>query len=180
MPHWSETNEGTNMNMSINGVSAGGHAGVMMRPPAQMQQAMQPVADKLGLTTDELGKRVEGGESLSQIAKKAGVSQTDLEAAITSAIEKNAPAGMTPPAGMAHMIATQAGPPPSMDDVKARFSQALAGVQGSGATSGTDISSLLDALMKGDDADETAKSHGLKTDDLLNLLKKSTSFSTYA
>jgi hypothetical protein len=170
------------MSMSISGTLGPPPAGHMgpMRPPPDLEKAMKPVADKLGLTTEELGTRVQGGESLADIAKAKGVSETDLEATITAGLKANAPQGMTPPADMAHMIATHAGPPPNMGEMKARFQDALAGIQGSGATSGTDISSLLDALMKGDDPEETATSHGLKTDDLLKLLKKSTSFSTYA
>lgn len=168
--------------MSISGAQGPGPAAHMgpMRPPPEMERALKPIADKLGMSFEEIGKRLEAGTSLSELAKGAGVSQTELEAAITSGLKEGAPQGMTPPSGLAHMIASHAGPPPSMDDVKVRFSQALAGLQGPGAASGADISSLLDALMKGDDTEETAKSHGLKTDDLLSLLKESTNFSTYA
>jgi hypothetical protein len=77
-------------------------------------------------------------------------------------------------------VATHAGPPPRMHDVKERSSVAFAGVQGTGAMPSTDISALLDALMKGDRAGEAAAGHGITTKDLKGLLQEATGLITYA
>jgi lambda repressor-like predicted transcriptional regulator len=57
------------------------------------EQDMQPVADLLGVSTDELRQDVQRGKSLTEIASAKGVSRDDLVATLKQAIQSNGPAG---------------------------------------------------------------------------------------
>jgi hypothetical protein len=53
----------------------------------RMQTAMQPVADKLGMSEDDLKSELRGGKSLSDVANEQGVSRDDLLAAIKQGLQ---------------------------------------------------------------------------------------------
>jgi hypothetical protein len=53
----------------------------------RMQQAMQPVADKLGMSEDDLQSELKSGKSLSDVANDKGVSHDDLVAAIKQGLQ---------------------------------------------------------------------------------------------
>jgi hypothetical protein len=59
----------------------------------RMAKAMQPAAELLGISTDDLKAALEQGESLSDIAASKGVSRDDLLAAIKEGLKSNAPEG---------------------------------------------------------------------------------------
>jgi hypothetical protein len=60
----------------------------------RMQQAMAPVAQLIGMTSDELMSAVKAsGGTLSDYAAPKGISNADLTAAITQGLQNNAPNG---------------------------------------------------------------------------------------
>ena len=60
---------------------------------AHMQKILQPVADRLGMSADDLQAALAGGKSLAEIAQSKGVSRDDLVATVSDAISKNRPPG---------------------------------------------------------------------------------------
>ncbi|MEU7903597.1 hypothetical protein [Actinoplanes sp. NPDC049118] len=60
-------------------------------PPRNGEDPMKAVAEKLGLSTDDLKNQLEGGKSLNDVAEAQGVSHDDLIAAIKAGM----PAGRT-------------------------------------------------------------------------------------
>jgi hypothetical protein len=69
------------------------------------EQAMAPVADLLGLTPDQLQQQLQSGQTLGGLASAKGISHSDLVSAIQNGLQAAAPAGKTPPAGLAEKIA---------------------------------------------------------------------------
>ena len=53
-----------------------------------MQTVMQPVADLLGVSTDDLANEVKDGKSLSDVANEKNVSRDDLLAAIKQGLQQ--------------------------------------------------------------------------------------------
>ena len=80
-------------------------------------KAMQPAADLLDMSQDQLKSALTSGSSLSDLASQQGVSRTDLLAAIAKGIQSVAPAGAPQPTGgidaLAAKIADRTGPPPA-------------------------------------------------------------------
>jgi hypothetical protein len=87
-----------------------------------MDKAMAPVAEALGIDADELKTKLEGGATLDDIATESGVSHDDLVSAIKQGLSDAAPAGRTETVDLTRMaedIASgvrpsggPAGPPP--------------------------------------------------------------------
>ena len=64
------------------------------RPPRpDMSKMMAPVAQKLGVSTDDLQSELKSGKSLSDIAQSKGVSHDDLVSAIEQGMQDGAPQG---------------------------------------------------------------------------------------
>lgn len=59
------------------------------------QQVLQPVAQLLGTTSQDLMTQMQSGTTLSDIASKQGVSQSDLINAIEQGLQSASPAGST-------------------------------------------------------------------------------------
>src|SRR5471032_2871152 len=59
------------------------------------QQVLQPVAQLLGTTSQDLMNQIQSGTTLSDIASKQGVSQSDLVNAIEQGLQSASPAGST-------------------------------------------------------------------------------------
>jgi hypothetical protein len=71
------------MNAPIQSTAPVGHGGMRPGgPPPGMRPAMDALADKLGVSADELGDRLKKGESLSDIATARGISRDDAIADI--------------------------------------------------------------------------------------------------
>jgi lambda repressor-like predicted transcriptional regulator len=143
----------------------------------QANKMMSPVAEKLGMSVDEVKNALKGGSSLAELAESKGVSRADLEAAIDSGFG-SAPGGMRPPAGAASMIADKKGmsPPPGIEEISSRLGAGLqdAGVQG------VDATDLLSQLFQSKDPKEVATKNGLSQDLLQQLMKKSFHFDAAA
>jgi hypothetical protein len=75
----------------------GGQAALQASPGggmrAHFQKILQPVADKLGMSADDLSAALKGGKSLAEIAQSKGISRDDLVATVADAITKNRPPG---------------------------------------------------------------------------------------
>ena len=56
----------------------------------QMQQVMDSVGKRLGMSTDDLQAALKGGQSFSDIAQQKGISQDDLLTAIKQGLQQNA------------------------------------------------------------------------------------------
>lgn len=59
---------------------------------SRREAVLKPVADKLGMSADDLVQALRGGKTLSQLAADKGVSHDDLVAAIADGLKQNAPA----------------------------------------------------------------------------------------
>lgn len=77
----------------IQGAQAMQQAGAGAGMRAHMQKIMGSVADKLGMSQDDLQAALNGGTSLADIAQSKGVSRDDLVATVSDAIARNRPAG---------------------------------------------------------------------------------------
>jgi hypothetical protein len=60
---------------------------------AHIQKILQPVADKLGMSGDDLHTALGSGKSFAEIAQSKGVSRNDLVKTVSDAISKNRPPG---------------------------------------------------------------------------------------
>lgn len=81
--------------MTITGVG-GAEAFRPMGPPPKrpdMEKAMAPTADLLGLSTTDLKAQLESGKTLNEIAETQGVSQKDLLKSITEGLQAGKPEG---------------------------------------------------------------------------------------
>ena len=58
------------------------------------EKTMQAVADKLGMDPEDLKKALKGGETMSSLAAKKGVSQDDLVATIAATLPAQRPDGV--------------------------------------------------------------------------------------
>ena len=58
------------------------------------EKTVQAVADKLGMDPEDLKKALKGGETMSSLAAKKGVSQDDLVATIASTLPAQRPGGV--------------------------------------------------------------------------------------
>ena len=65
----------------------GGSFGNMMGPNGTHQQVMAAIAQKLGMTTDELTKALQSGQTITQLAQSKGVSLDDLKKVATDAMK---------------------------------------------------------------------------------------------
>ncbi|HEY4722155.1 MAG TPA: hypothetical protein VII92_09935, partial [Anaerolineae bacterium] len=65
----------------------GGFFGNMMGPNGMHQQVVAAIAQKLGLTSDELTKALQSGQTIDQIAQSKGVSLDDLKKVATDAMK---------------------------------------------------------------------------------------------
>ena len=141
-------------------------------PPPGMRQAMDSVADTLGMSADELGGRLKNGESLAEIAAGKGVSREDAIAALSGAMKANAPQGVALSDERVNAMATrivdgQAPAPPQSQGLPATGGMArLADAFGDGEQ-GQDI---LSRLMSGEDVSSVAESAGLTSSDLVELM----------
>ena len=63
---------------------------------ARFEQAMEPIAESLGMSADDLRSAFSSGQSLAQIATQKGVSSGDLMRVVTQSL---AEAGIRAPAG---------------------------------------------------------------------------------
>jgi hypothetical protein len=79
--------------MQIDSVSQNSSTATAQRPrqmPADVQKA---VADKLGMSTDELKSELSSGKKLADIAKEKGVDMKDLHSTIQQALQKDGISG---------------------------------------------------------------------------------------
>ena len=117
------------------------------------EKTMKAVAEKLGMDPDALKKALGGGETMSSLAAKAGVSQDDLISTIAATLPAQSPDGVAvDTTSMATAIANGARPErpekPGVDVAQGieALSSAL-GISGSDLldrlSSGTGISDLL-------------------------------------
>lgn len=58
-----------------------------------MRQAMQAVADTLGMSGEDLKAALKSGKSLAEVASEKGVSHDDLVKTVAAALDKARPAG---------------------------------------------------------------------------------------
>lgn len=65
------------------------------RPPGP--NPMEGVADRLGLTADDLKAARDAGQSLAELATSKGISRDDLLAAVTADLQQHAPEGAEAP-----------------------------------------------------------------------------------
>ncbi len=65
----------------------GGSFGNMMGPNGAHQQVFAAIAQKLGMTTDELTKALQSGQTITQLAQSKGVALTDLQKVATAAMK---------------------------------------------------------------------------------------------
>lgn len=172
----------------IDPVSASGGAWALTsaqrpQPPRMdMQAALAPVAETLGLSVEELQSRVGAGESLAQIAADAGVASGDLVAAVAEGLADAAPEGA--PAlsaerltGMATRIVEGGGPggpglpggppPGGAAGVGATAEDGLDRVAGA---LGLDAETLLARLGDGESLSSIAGSQGVDSGRVLDLL----------
>lgn len=70
-------------------------------PPPGASKVMEPAAQLLGMSTDDLQTQLKSGSTLDDLATSKGVSHDDLIAAITQGLQANAPAGADAAAGTA-------------------------------------------------------------------------------
>ncbi|GAA0451462.1 hypothetical protein Aca07nite_55990 [Actinoplanes capillaceus] len=64
-------------------------------PPRNGENPMKAVAEKLGLSTDDLKKQLDNGKSLNDVAEARGVSHDDLIAAIRAGLPTDQASGTT-------------------------------------------------------------------------------------
>ena len=85
------------MSSTFGGVSAAQPAWAQTPQNGQPspQQVLQPVAQLLGTTSQDLMNQMQSGTTLSDIASKQGVSQSDLINAIEQGLQSASPAGST-------------------------------------------------------------------------------------
>jgi hypothetical protein len=107
---------------------------------------MQAVAGKLGMDPEALKKALKGGETMSSLAAKSGVSQDDLVATIAATLPAQGPDGVaTDPTSMATGIANGARPgrpeKPQVDVAQ--------GIQALSSALGISGQDLLDRLTNG-------------------------------
>jgi uncharacterized protein YidB (DUF937 family) len=151
-------------------------AGTDRRQPPK-PPSMDNTADLLGLSAQELEDARKQGKTLADLAKEKGVSTDDLTAAVTADLKANKPEG-APDLSDAQLtqMATDIingkgphghghhGPPPAGgDDTDTTVTQNVSDVA---ASTGTDISTLLEKLQSGDTS---------SADDIIALLTKSSS-----
>jgi uncharacterized protein YidB (DUF937 family) len=76
-------------------------------PPAGAKEMLSKTADLLGMSADDLKSQLDGGASISDLAKTKGVSHDTLISSLVSDIAANAPSGATAPnlTAMAERIA---------------------------------------------------------------------------
>jgi hypothetical protein len=58
-----------------------------------MDKAMQAVADKLGISTDDLKAARKDGKTIADLAQEKGVSVDDIKSTLAQSLKENAPAG---------------------------------------------------------------------------------------
>lgn len=152
-------------------------AGADRRQPPK-PPSMDHTADLLGLSASELEDARKQGKSLADLAKEKGVSTDDLTAAVTQDLQANKPEGAPElSADQLSQMATDIisgkgphghghhGPPPTGTDSDTDSTVAQ-NVSDVAASTGTDISSLLEKLQSGDTS---------SADDIVSLLTKSNS-----
>ncbi|MCU1391778.1 MAG: hypothetical protein JWM34_206 [Ilumatobacteraceae bacterium] len=146
---------------------------------AQRNKMLSAVADKLGMSVDDLKAELDKGSTLNQIATAKGVSHDDLISTIESSISSNASA---------------AGSTSGTSDAKLdQFAEKIASSQGAeppkGAhrahgghrppppptTTDDDSSTSTDSALT-----NVAKTLNMKADDLVNALKSGTSLESLA
>jgi hypothetical protein len=83
---------------SISSITSAASASLIQRPDrdAQRTKVLKAVADKLGMSVDDLRSALDKGASLNQIATTKGVSHEDLISTITSSISGSTAAGAAP------------------------------------------------------------------------------------
>jgi hypothetical protein len=146
--------------MSIDALSgaAGARIDHFQRPPGspQMQQAMAPTAELLGMTTEELQEQLRSGATLASLADAKGVAQADLIGSIEQGLKATRPEGAPEiDAAKLTQMATDiasgrrperpapSGPPPTDGDRAATNLQSLADALG------VDSDDLLEQLSAG-------------------------------
>ncbi len=67
------------------------------KPGAVMQQVLTSAASEFGMSTSDLATALQAGQSLSDIAQQKGVSQSDLLATVTQALNTASANGATLP-----------------------------------------------------------------------------------
>jgi hypothetical protein len=119
----------------------------------RMTKAMQPAAELLGMSNDDLKAALEQGQSLSDIATAKGVSRDDLLAVIKAGLKNNAPEGAP------ELSETQ------LDNLASRIAdrshtggrRPSGPPEGSTTTSSTDVQMLLlQLLSKSDESQDSA------------------------
>ena len=162
--------------MSITSISPAASGAPQMHggPPPGIRQAMGSVAEKLGMSSDELESALKGGSSITDLAAKKGVSRDDAVAALAAGLKANAPQGMAVSDDRATAMAQRMvdGPPAGMQPPgeggmpaagsASRLAEAFGGQQG-----GQDI---LARLMAGEDVGSVASGSGMGSADLLKIL----------
>ena len=133
--------------MDISSVASSPVSRPMGPPPGGgPQKTMKAVAEKLGMSTDDLKSALDSGSTMADLAKTAGVSQDDLVATIASTLPATGPDGVaTDATAMATDIANGVRPErPQKPQVD--LSQGLDSLSGALGISSSD---LLDRLTSG-------------------------------
>lgn len=175
-------------------------------PPGQMAKVLSPVAEKLGMSGDELKTAMRSGKTLDEIATSKGVSHEDLVASIKKGLDENKPAGSNQDTTkLAESIAAGKGPgrthgarpPKGGGDDPDGDGDHHGGPPPGGATGGATAaqSATLDALASllklskadlttrlssGQAVSQMAKDQGVSTDKVADLLVKGLNVDAYA
>lgn len=133
----------------VPGTALGGHQG-----SGRFEKTLDAVADKLGMSSDDLKKALAGGQSMADVAQSKGVSKDDLVSTIASTLPTTGRDGSTiDTTQMATRIA----------DSTRQSRQAPPSSSGLGSESGSDAD-----LGKG--IETLANALGVSSDDLLQRL----------
>ncbi len=186
---------------AVSGAHRHGPAGGMS--PAQMDKVMAPVADKLGMSGEELKAQLKSGKTLNDIATSKGVSHEDLVAAVKKGLDDNKAAGAKgDTAKMADAIASGRGPrgphrakPSGGSDPDGDGDDDGGKAEAAGRAKATAESKTLEALAallklskdelaskltNGAQVSQLAKDQGVSSDKVADLLVKGLNVDTYA
>lgn len=186
----------------ISNVNASGAAAAVdasqtaRRRPFDREKAMAPVAELLGMSTDDLRAAQKSGKTLDQLAAAKGISHADLVGAIKKGLQQ-AGAGAAPTAGGAGAVA---GTDP-LDQIAENIATGKANGGGhhhhprpAAGTNAPDTAMLenvasilqmpagdvVSALTKGTSLPDLAKQQGVSSDDLLKAVGNGMVLKTYA
>ncbi|GLW89488.1 hypothetical protein [Actinokineospora globicatena] len=161
--------------MNVSSVSSAQTTALTQRPDsASMRKAFQAAAKALDMSTDDLRGALKDGQSLSDLAKAKGVSESTLTDAITSAVPSanaadiaqkllSGPGGHGGPGGPGGGPGGPGGPPPPPRD--SRVDSALSAVQDA-----LGIDDLDEELASGESLTDVAAANGMDAETLKTTL----------